>query len=228
MNNNVFINGNMASSISSVTTAICDTYASQAELDSVIKRVENIEANSKEPEVRLDQRTALDTTGNFITALYYKDGKKTCSKNIMSNIKSVEVYNENTIKITFANGNVQTATAQNGDVFSFETGAMICLMKELLGKEASQILGKLIDYSVKVFNDAEKAKSRKECEEAERLAAQKRQKARMDRRWAKKKEKEKEARIQEMTEAIIRAKSVSNGKTKKRKKVNQVKEKENV
>ena len=171
-----------------------------------VEKLEKIfEEKFAEPEVRLDQRTALDTKSKNISAIYYENGKKTGSKYLMSNIEKVEVYNENTLKITFANGDVQTATAQNGDEFSFETGAMICLMKEMLGKEASQILGKLIDYSAKVFNYAEKTKERTAQEAAERLAAQQRQKARMDRRWAKKRAKEKESRIQEMTEAIVRA-----------------------
>lgn len=170
-----------------------------------------------EPEVRVDQRTALDTKGKNISALYYENGRKTGSKNLMPNIESVEVYNSNTVKITFTNGDVQTATAQDGDEFSFDTGVMICLMKEMLGKESSQILGKLIDYSAKVFNDAEKAKEKTALEEAERLAAQRRQKERSDRRWAKKRAKAKEARIQEMTEAIVRAGDIIGVKTKKTK-----------
>lgn len=208
MNNNVFVNSNATNSIGTTAYTICDTYATKGELDLLRKFVEDIEADRKAPEVRLDQRTALDTKGKSIMALYYENGRKTGSKSLMSNIEKVEVYNDNTIKITFANGDVQTATAQNGDTFSFETGVMICLMKEMLGKEPSQILGKLIDYSAKIFNDAEKAKEKTALEEAERLAAQKRQKERMDRRWAKKRAKDKENRIQEMTEAIVRANGI--------------------
>lgn len=185
-----------------VSSGAYDTYASAARVLKVEKDLEKLLA---EPEVRRDQRTALNTTGKRIEAVYYKDGFKTGSKDLIANIEKVEVYNENTVKITFANGDVQTATAQNGDEFSFETGAMICLMKQMIGKEASQILGKLVDYTAKIFNDAEKAKEKAAQEETERLAAQKRHKERMDRRWAKKRAQEKEARIQEMTEAIVRA-----------------------
>lgn len=192
-------------SATSIATACINEYVG---VDRVAKLEKLVEEKFAEPEVRLDQRTALDTNSKNISALYYENGRKTGSKQLMSNIKSVEVYNENTMKITFANGDVQTATAQNGDEFSFETGVMICLMKEMLGKEASQILGKLIDYSAKVFNDAEKAKERSAQEEAERLAAKKRQKERMDRRWAKKHAQARESRIQEMAEAIVRANGV--------------------
>lgn len=205
---------NYLNSMTTVATVYANEYAST---DRVSKLERMVEEKFAEPEVRLDQRTALDTSGKRIGAIYYKDGFTTGSKDLMPNIEKVEVYNENTIKITFANGDVQTATAQNGDEFSFETGTMICLMKEMLGKESSQILGKLIDYSAKVFNDAEKTKERKVQEEAEQLAAQKRQKERMDRRWAKKRAKERDARIQEMTEAIIRANDVLGVKTKKTK-----------
>jgi hypothetical protein len=164
-----------------------------------------VEEKLSEPEVRLDQRTALDTTGKNISALYYEKGKKTGSKHIMSNIENVEVYNNNTIKITFANGDVQTATAQGGDEFSFETGVMICLMKEMLGKESSQILGKLVDYAAKIFNEAEKTKQKTAIEEAKRLVAQQRQRERQEKRWAKKLAKARENRIQEMAEAIVKA-----------------------
>ena len=157
------------------------------------------------PEVRLDQRTSLDTTGRSICVNYYDKGRKVNSKTLMSNIRVVEIYNDNTIKLTFDNGDVQTATAQEGDEFSFEVGAMICLMKELLGKESSQILGKLIDYTAKIYNDAEKQKARKALEEAEKADIKQRQKARQKKRWAKKLAKARENRIQEMAEAIVKA-----------------------
>lgn len=197
MNNGAFINSN-----SVATSYVCNA-VTHAELKQYVD--EKLGEKLAEPEVRLDQRTALDTRFKHIDAIYYENGRKTGSKELMPNIESVEVYNNNTVKITFANGDVQTATAQNGDEFSFETGVMICLMKELLGKESSQILGKLIDYSAKIFNDAEKTKEKAALEAAERLAVQHRKKERMDRRWAKKRAKEREARIQEMAEAIIRA-----------------------
>ena len=210
---NISISGATIGYVNSGVSSV-DCFASQEELKDLKKFVEDKFA---EPDVRIDQRTALDTKGKSISALYYKDGRKNGSKVLMSNIESVEVYNGNTVKMTFANGNVQTATAQNGDEFSFDTGVMICLMKELLGRESSQILGKLIDYSAKIFNDAEKAKDRAALEAAEKLAAQKRQKERVDRRWDKKREKAREARIQEMTEAMIRANNIIGVKTKKNK-----------
>ena len=221
MNNATSLSWN--STLAEAATIHVTTFATEdrvKELEKVVRE------KFAEPEVRLDQRTALDTKSKNISAIYYENGRKTGSKHLMSNIDKVEVYNENTIKITFANGDVQTATAQNGDEFSFETGAMICLMKEMLGKEASQILGKLIDYSAKVFNDAEKVKKNAAREEAERLAAKKRQKERMDRRWAKKRAQEKEARIKEMTEAIVRAKGVLG--CKKKSKNTKKRENENV
>lgn len=180
------------------------------DMESIKEYVENRLA---EPEVRLDQRTTLNTTGQNIEVMYFDKGKRTGCKTVLPNIRSVEIYNENTIKITFKNGDVQTATAQGGDEFSFETGVMICLMKEMLGKEASQILGKLIDYTAKVYNDAERQKERKALEEAEQAEIKQRQRARWEKRWAKKLAKARENRIQEMAEAIIRANELS--KTKK-------------
>lgn len=175
------------------------------DMESIKEYVENRLA---EPEVRLDQRTTLNTTGQNIEVMYFDKGKRTDCKTLLPNIRAVEIYNENTIKITFKNGDVQTATAQGGDEFSFETGVMICLMKEMLGKEASQILGKLIDYTAKVYNDAERQKERKALEEAEQAEIKQRQRARWEKRWAKKLAKARENRIQEMAEAIIRAKEM--------------------
>ncbi len=189
----------------SISNEYTRAYAVSCELENRLKRVEE---KFSEPEVRLDQRTALDTKGRNIYALYYENGRKIGDRCIIPNIKKVEVYNVNTIKITFDNGDVQTATAQNGDEFSFETGVMICLMKEMLGKESSQILGKLIDYAAKIFNEAEKTKQKTALEEAERLAVQQRQRARQEKRWAKKLAKARENRIQEMAEAIARAKEM--------------------
>lgn len=192
--------------------AIKTNYASVSAIDVCEDRIDNlkkyVDERLAEPEVRLDQRTALNTNGQNIEVIYYDKGKRTGCKTLLSNIRAVEIYNENTIKITFKNGNVQTATAQGSDEFSFETGVMICLMKEMLGKESSQILGKLIDYAAKIYNDAEKKKARKELEEAERAEIHQRQKARQEKRWAKKLAKERENRIQEMAEAIIRAKEM--------------------
>ena len=197
--------------------AIKANYASVSTIDVYEDRVDNlkkyVDERLAEPEVRLDQRTALNTNGQNIEVIYYDKGKKTGCTVLMSNIRAVEIYNENTIKITFKNGNVQTATAQGGDEFSFETGVMICLMKEMLGKESSQILGKLIDYAAKTYNDAEKKKAQKELEEAERAEIRQRKRARQEKRWAQKRAKAKENRIQEMAEAIVRANKVL--KTKK-------------
>ena len=198
MTNTCYIKADTCSTASSYVT--WDTHREEI---ATIK--ETIDKMLAEPEVRLDQRTSLDTTGRSICVNYYDKGKKVNSKTLMSNIRAVEIYNDKTIKITFDNGDVQTATAQDGDEFSFETGAMICLMKELLGKESSQILGKLIDYTAKVYNDAEKKKTLKALEEAEKAEIKQRKKARQEKRWAKKLAKARENRIQEMTEAIVRA-----------------------
>ena len=204
---NYVLNNYAAASVDCVSSKI-DTCISMH--DEVKKYVEERLA---EPEVRLDQRTALNTNGQNIEAIYYDKGKKTGCKTLLPNIRAVEIYNENTIKITFKNGNVQTATAQGGDEFSFETGVMICLMKEMLGKESSQILGKLIDYAAKIYNDAEKKKAQKALEEAEQDEIRQRKRTRQEKRWAQKRAKAKEERIQEMAEAIVRANKVL--KTKK-------------
>lgn len=162
---------------------------------------------TKKPEVRPEQRSALEVKGRVI-ARFYKDGFFTDSKDLIPAIAGVEVFNENTVKVTFVNGNVQTATAQKGDTFSLEDGLLRCIVKEMIGKEGTAILGKLLSYATDVYNKAEADKKKKaEDEKKKRIAAEKNRK-KLQKHWEKKHAMERENRIQEMAEAIVRAKEM--------------------
>lgn len=178
------------------------------DISSKINSLEDtVEAITKKPEVRADQRSSLKI-GRQVSAYYYENGFRTNSKDLIPAIKSIEVFNENTIKMTFVNGDVQKVTAQNGDAFSFEDGIVRCIAKEMIGKEGSSILNKLVSYATKVYNDAEADKKKKaEEEEKKRIAAEKNYK-KAKKHWAKKRAMERENRIQEMAEAIVRAKEM--------------------
>ena len=164
-----------------------------------------IDELTKKPEVREDQRSALNVSRDAIYAYYYKDGFFTDSKHLIPAIKSIEVFNENTIKMTFVNGDVQTATVQNGDPYFFEDGLLRCIVKEMIGKEGTAILSKLLSYAIKVHRDAENNKIRKELEEIEKKAISEKNYRKMKKRWDRKRAKEREARIEEMAAAIVRA-----------------------
>lgn len=170
-------------------------------VDTLKARVDEL---TREPDVRKDQRSALEIT-NRVVAKYYKDGFFTTSKDLIPALKSIDVFNENTIKMTFVNGDVQTVTVQNGDPYFFEDGLLRCIVKEMIGQEGTAILSKLLSYATNFYEKAEadKAKNAKEAEE--KKAAEEKSRKKLKKHWEKKRAKEREARIQEMAEAIIRA-----------------------
>ena len=179
-----------------------NNYASTDYVASVIKEA------TKKPEVRPEQRSSLEFVGRQVMAYYYKDGFRTDCKDLIPAIKSIEVFNENTVKMTFVNGDVQKSTAQKGDTFSLEDGLLRCIVKEMIGKEGTAVLGKLLSYATDVYNKAETNKKKKaEDEEKKRIAAEKNRK-KLQKHWEKKRAMEREKRIQEMAEAIVRAKEM--------------------
>jgi hypothetical protein len=163
---------------------------------------------TKKPEVRVDQRSSLKVGSRTVEAYYYKDGFRTTSKDLIPAIKSIEVFNENTIKMTFVNGDVQTATVQGYDPYFFEDGLLRCITKEMIGKEGTAILSKLLSYATKVYKDAEADKKKKAEEEAKKKAKAEKNYKKAQKHWAKKRAMERENRIQEMAEAIVRAKEM--------------------
>lgn len=177
--------------------AINSAYASSS-ISNVIEEI------TKKPEVRADQKSSLEIT-NKIVAKFYKDGFFTGSQTIIPAIKSIDVFNNNTIKMTFVNGDVQKVTVRDGDTFSFEDGVLRCIVQEMLGKEGGSVLNKLLAYATKVYKDAEASKKKKAAEdEKKRIAAEKNRK-KLQKYWEKKRAAERENRIQDMAEAIIRA-----------------------
>ena len=193
------------------TSGVISNYVTSGYDICSVSKVDTLESTIKEltkkPEVRAEQRSSLEIS-NKIVAKFYKDGFSTDSKYLIPAIKSVEVFNNNTVKITFVNGDVQKATVQNGDTFSLEDGVLRCIVKEMIGKGGSSVLNKLISYAIKTYNDAEADKKKKaEEEEKKRIAAEKNYK-KAKAHWEKKRAKERENRIQEMAEAIVRAKEM--------------------
>ena len=183
-------------------TGYINGYATTSSLSSIVNEI------TKKPEVRVEQRSSLEFIGRQVMAYYYKDGFRTDSKDLIPAIKSIEVFNNNTVKMTFVNGDVQKSTVQKGDTFSFEDGILRCITKEMIGKEGSAILGKLLSYATDVYNKAEADKKKKaEEEEKKRIAAEKNRK-KLQKHWEKKRAMEREKRIQEMAEAIVRAKEM--------------------
>ena len=116
--------------------------------------------------------------------------------------------------MTFVNGDVQTATVSHGDPYFFEDGLLRCIVKEMIGKEGTAVLSKLLSYATNVYNKAEDDKKKKAQEEARKKSISEKNYQKMKKRWAKKREKERENRIQEMAEAIVRAEEMMNNVNK--------------
>lgn len=189
------------------TIGIVNTTDSYATASSVSSLSTKIEEMTKKPEVRAEQRSALEITNNVV-AKFYKDGFFTDSKYLIPAIKSIDVFNDRAVKMTFVNDHTQTVTVQGGDVFSLEDGLLRCMVKEMIGKEGSAILNKLVAYAVKTYEDAEAEKKKKiEEEKKKRITADKNYK-KAKAYWEKKRLMEREKRIQEMAEAIVRAKEI--------------------
>ena len=167
-----------------------------------------IEEMTKKPEVRPEQRSSLEISGRQVMAYCYKDGFRTDCKDLIPAIKSIEVFNENTVKMTFVNGDVQKSTAQKSDTFSLEDGLLRCIVKEMIGKEGTAILGKLLSYATDVYNKAEADKQKKAKEEEKKRITAEKNRKKLQKHWEKKRAMEREKRIQEMAEAIVRAKEM--------------------
>ena len=191
-----------------VSTNACYAKANYATADDVCTLKSVVEEITKKPEVRVDQRSSLKIGPRIVSAYYYKDGFRTDSKDLIPAIKSIEVFNENTVKMTFVNGDVQKSTAQNGDIFSLENGIVRCIAKEMIGKEGNAILNKLVSYATKIYNDAELDKYKRAVEEENKRIASAKNYEKAKKHWAKKRAMERENRIQEMAEAIVRAKEM--------------------
>ena len=195
------LDGGYTLSYDKVDSDWVSSYATTSSVSSIVNEI------TKKPEVRVDQRSSLNI-GRQVSAYYYKDGFRTDSKDLIPAIKSIEVFNNNTVKMTFINGDVQKSTAQKDDTFSFEDGVLRCIVKEMIGKEGNAVLGKLLSYATDVYNKAETEKKEKaEKEEKKRIAAEKNRK-KLQKHWEKKRAMEREKRIQEMAEAIVRAKEM--------------------
>ena len=107
--------------------------------------------------------------------------------------------------MTFVNGDVQTVTVQNGDPYFFEDGLLRCIVKEMIGQEGTAILSKLLSYATNVYDKAQNDKIKKAEEEAKKKEISEKNYRKMKKRWDKKRAKEREARIEEMAAAIVRA-----------------------
>ena len=185
-----------------------DTACNYVTTSSISTLQSTIEELTKKPEVRKDQRSKIDVSYRGVYAKYYEDGFFKNEKFLIPEIKSVEVFHSNTVKITFKNNDVQTTTVQSGDEFSLENGILWCLVKEMIGTEGTAIINKLVSYATKIHFDSLKAQADTLKAEKDATEAKQKKDKKFQKYIEKKKAKERENRIQEMAEAIVRAKEI--------------------
>lgn len=126
--------------------------------------------------------------------------------NLMPNIINVQQPNDRTVFVEFADGDKQVAHLNDGDVFSLETGILICITKKLFEDmdiigTGSSVYNKVIKYALGKLDYTKKARQavlQHRKEERMKLAQIKHDVRRVE-------NKKREERIREMTEAYKRA-----------------------
>lgn len=161
---------------------------------------ELVEKLTKTPEVHPDTTTKLEVKNGKIYVKHYKDGFFKTERYLISDITDVKVHNK-TVLVTFKDGTKTVAVLDDEDKFSLEQGISICITKKLLGENGSAIYNKLIKRALKVKKQNEQDVAKKEKEKAEI----EQRKALVLKRHQKKQAKKREARIEEMAEAYVRA-----------------------
>ena len=86
-------------------------------------------------------------------------------------VKSVDVYNDKVVKVTFDDGSFTKSVCSDNDHFDVDVGITICLLKKLLGKNPNREYAKLIRDIHKVMdkNEKEKQKAKDEKDRQRKL-----------------------------------------------------------
>ena len=106
-----------------------------------------------EPPEFVDCNVFGDSKGLYFNLNF--DDESVVKMKMMSNIVNVEQPNDKTVFVQFADGTKEVAVCSADDVFSFETGVLICLFKKILGEpledfgmSGSSAYNKLIKYAL--------------------------------------------------------------------------------
>lgn len=139
---------------------------------------------------------------------FYPIMKENGNMHVIPKIADIDFFNEKnglpTIKLTFTDGTHTTATCSEADIshFSFEQGIGICLGKKMLGPAYNRLIEKGCKMYFKKVEAQQKAVNDRR-KQADILA---RKKAKRDARIARRKEKQRQEKVDILVEAINRAK----------------------
>ncbi len=148
--------------------------------------------------------TSVYSDGETLNVGYkLEDGTVVQNKKIMPDIVNVQNPNDTTVFVEFADGTKEVAHCNEGDVFSLETGVLICIAKKMFSEfgKGSNIYNKVIKYAMTKLDAKKKAKveeKKKEKEDKELAHRTKQAKRNFENR-------RRRARIDEMTEAFMNA-----------------------
>lgn len=150
--------------------------------------------------------TLFAEDGDLFLGYLNKDNGIIGHTNLMPDIVNVSNPNPETVFVEFADGSKEVAHLNKGDVFSLETGILICIVKKMFSDmdiigTGSSVYNKIIKYALTKV-DATKKKREEELKKAKEEKA----KLASIKQTAKKVEnKKREDRIREMAEAYKRA-----------------------
>jgi len=123
-------------------------------------------------------------------------------------IKDVEIIIPNkVVRVTFDDDTIEKSICHEDDEFNLETAIMVCIAKHLLGGAK---FNNLISKALKLYNNKIKAEEKAKEEEARIEAKRKKNHERLMKYIAKKEKEAREARINELAEAIVRAGEIKN------------------
>ena len=156
-----------------------------------------------------ETKTKLITERGNVKCLYRDGVSIKASNTIVPDIESIEVIKDRVIKVHFSDNTVEKAVLKGEDVYSYEYGVTICLMKKILsnmtGGNGGSVYNKLVTYAI----DQEKARAEWVAEqkqkEKEAKAAAKAYEDRIKASRIRADQRDKEREIEIHKEAYLRA-----------------------
>lgn len=122
-----------------------------------------------------ETKTRLFVEKGAVKCRYYDGVSVKSSLPIIPDIESIEVIKERVVKVHFCDGATEKAVLKGDDVYSYEYGVTICLMKKILsdltGGNGGSVYNKLVTYAIKqnqmrLDSIAESEKKEKEAKAA--------------------------------------------------------------
>lgn len=164
-----------------------DGFYTHEEINNILNEI-NTSGTGYNPRIR-----SVDITKEMIIGM-----------NARMKIKDVEILVPNkVVQVTFDDNAIEKSVCHEADEFNLETAIMVCIAKHLLGSSAK--FNNLVSKALKLYNNKIEAQEKVKEEETRIEAKRKKKHEKLMKRIAKREKEAREARINEMAEAIRRA-----------------------